>query len=172
MAPLIAALVNAGLPLLASAITTKGKEFVEDKLNIKLPEPAEVEARKEALTNIEAAHKEALEQMAVQAYATEVDDRKSARTMQVAALSQDDVVAKRFIYWFALYWSVFTTAYITGITFYVIPVANLPVVTTVLGFLLGTAVATILNFFFGSSFKSREKDNTIEKLSQVQLRGQ
>jgi hypothetical protein len=38
MAPLIAALLKAGLPLLANAALAKGKEYIEEKAGVKLTE--------------------------------------------------------------------------------------------------------------------------------------
>ncbi len=87
-----------------------------------------------------------------------------ARAMQVAALAQADVFSKQFVYWFAIGWSLFGAAYIVGITFYNVPQASVRFADTILGFLLGTLLATILNFFFGSSYSSKAKDETIKSL--------
>lgn len=162
MAPLIAALVSAGLPLLANAVKAKGQEFIEEKLGVKLdmstPEQVAV------LKNKEIEHKEFLEAIYTERYRIEVADRQDARAMQSRALQQEDTFSKRFIYWFSLLWSVAACAYIYAITFNYVPPENIRVVDTVLGFLLGTAIASILNFFYGSSFKSRSKDDTIDML--------
>jgi hypothetical protein len=37
---------------------------------------------------------------------------------------------------------------------------------TILGFLLGTAIAGIFQFFYGSTQRSRDKDDTIKNLSK------
>jgi len=78
-------------------------------------------------------------------------DRADARSMQVAALGQSDKFAKRFIYFFAIAWSVFAFIYIGAITFIEIPDDSRRFADTILGFLLGTALAGVFNFFFGSS---------------------
>jgi hypothetical protein len=62
------------------------------------------------------------------------------------------------IYVFATFWSIFAASYIGFITFGHIPEDNQRFADTILGFLLGTVVATILQFFFGSSMGSKEKD--------------
>jgi hypothetical protein len=164
MIPLVAALLSAGLPLLADAVKAKGKEFIEEKLGVTLdtttPEQVAV------LKNKEMEHKEFLENVATDRYKIEVDDRKDARAMQSKALQQEDLFAKRFIYWFSLLWSIAACAYIYSITFNYVPPENIRVVDTVLGFLLGTAIASILNFFYGSSYKSRSKDETIDMLAK------
>jgi hypothetical protein len=150
LAPLLATLASNGLGMVADAVTKKGKEFVEEKLGIDLtqdPSPDTVANWKLAAQQ----HERELLQMAY-------GDTANARNMQVEALRQDDVFAKRFIYVFATFWSIFAASYIGFITFGTIPEDNQRFADTILGFLLGTVVATILQFFFGSSMGSKEKD--------------
>lgn len=98
-------------------------------------------------------------------------DRKDARAMQVAALEQDDTFAKRFVYYFATAWSIFTMVYILVITMAAIPADNQRYADTILGFMLGTLIATIINFFFGSSRQSHMKDGIVEALSHIAKKG-
>jgi hypothetical protein len=84
-----------------------------------------------------------------------------ARAMQVAALQQDDKFSKRFVMYLATFWSLTAVAYIFLITFTNIPELNVRFADTILGFLLGTVVATILNFFLGSSAGSKEKTEAL-----------
>lgn len=95
-------------------------------------------------------------------------DTQSARNMQIAALQQGDLFAKRFIYWFAIVWSAFAMAFMLTVTLGDIPEKNLRMVDTILGFLLGTAIAGIFNFFLGTTFRSQKKDDTISNLSKKQ----
>ena len=88
----------------------------------------------------------------------EVKDKQDARNMQNTALQQDDRFAKRFVYYFAIFWSVVASLYIGFITFGDIPQTSIRFADTILGFLLGTIVTTIIQFFYGSSFGSRLKD--------------
>ena len=150
LAPLLATLAANGLGLLGDAITKKGTQFVEEKLGIDLSQ----EATPEAVANWK---------MAVMQNETEVlrmayGDIANARNMQVEALRQEDLFSKRFIYYFAIFWSIFAAGYIGFITFGTIPTDNQRFADTILGFLLGTVVATILQFFFGSSMGSKDKD--------------
>jgi hypothetical protein len=156
LAPLLATLAGNGLGIVADAVTKKGKEYVEDKLGIDLSQDASPEA---------------LEQWKAAALSHEKDlismvfeDRANARAMQVAALSQNDPFAKRFVYYFATFWSLASALYIGFITFGSIPEENVRFADTILGFLLGTIVATIVQFFFGSSDGSKQKDASLESM--------
>ena len=156
LAPILATLAANGLGIVADAVTKKGKEFVEEKLGIELtpdPTPEAIENWKNAARE----HERELLQMVL-------GDRANARAMQVAALEQSDLFSKRFVYYFAIFWSVFAAAYIATITFGHIPQDNQRFADTILGFLLGTVVATILQFFFGSSMGSKEKDTALESV--------
>jgi len=90
-------------------------------------------------------------------------DRDSARHMQETALNQEDKFAKHFIYWFAWFWSVGSMAYFFAITFGQVPASGKDFGNIILGFLLGTAVATIISFFYGSSKSSKDKTDTMTK---------
>lgn len=94
----------------------------------------------------------------------ETNDRASARAMQIAALQQDDVQSKRFVYRFAWVWSMFAMLYILGVTFLTIPQGHERYADLVLGFLLGTVIATILTFFFGSSNSSKANVNNMQAM--------
>lgn len=150
LAPLLATLAANGLGLLGDAITKKGTQFVEEKLGIDLSQ----EATPEAIAN----WKTAVMQNETEVLRMAYGDIANARNMQVEALRQEDAFAKRFIYIFATFWSIFAAGYIGFITFGSIPADNQRFADTILGFLLGTVVATILQFFFGSSMGSKEKD--------------
>lgn len=150
LAPLLATLASNGLGLLSDAITKKGTQFVEEKLGIDLSQ----EATPEAI----AAWKTAVMENETEVLRMAYGDIANARNMQVEALRQEDLFSKRFIYIFATFWSIFAAGYIGFITFGHIPEDNQRFADTILGFLLGTVVATILQFFFGSSMGSKEKD--------------
>lgn len=94
----------------------------------------------------------------------EAADRANARAMQQAALAQEDLFSKRFIYLFAAAWSVFAMGYLLLITLVDIPEGNQRFADTILGFLLGTIIAAIVQFFFGSSRSSQSKDSTLHAL--------
>lgn len=86
-------------------------------------------------------------------------DRENARGMQISALNQDDKFSKRFIYYLAAFWSLASVSFffIAGFT----EIKNERIVDTILGFVLGSIVATMINFFFGSSQGSKDKTEKI-----------
>lgn len=86
-------------------------------------------------------------------YKLALADRANAREMHKAALKQADPFAKRFIYYFAWFWSVATCLFLGGIIFLEIPKENIRFADNILGFVLGTIIATILQFFYGSMLK-------------------
>ena len=93
----------------------------------------------------------------------EFDNTNSARDMQKVALQQDDIFSKRYVYYLATFWSIVAIGYIFLITFLTIPEANVRFADTTLGFLLGTIVATIINYFFGSSKSSSDKNQLLKE---------
>ena len=93
----------------------------------------------------------------------EYQNTNDARDMQKVALQQDDTFSKRYVYYLATFWSFVAVGYIFLITFLTIPEANVRFADTTLGFLLGTIVATIINYFFGSSKSSLDKNQLLKE---------
>jgi hypothetical protein len=66
-----------------------------------------------------------------------------------------------FMNLFAILSALFVFGYITAITFMSIPKENQRYADTILGFLAGTLLSTIVNFYFGSSKSSKDKDTML-----------
>jgi len=75
----------------------------------------------------------------------------------------NDITAKHFIYYFAWFWAVTSVFYFFCVTFIVLPEGGRDFANIILGFLLGTAVATIISFFYGSSKSSKDKTDAMMK---------
>lgn len=74
----------------------------------------------------------------------------------------------RFMLWFGAGNIAVTFIYIFCITFIEVPKDNQKFADTILGFLMGTLVATIIQFYFGSSHNSRDKDKSLETITELQ----
>ena len=85
-------------------------------------------------------------------------DINSAREMQKEALKQEDKFSKRFVYYFAILIIIIAFSYIFFTSFYTIPVVNSRIIDILTGGII-TVISTIVNFFFGSSQGSKDKDN-------------
>lgn len=68
---------------------------------------------------------------------------------------------RRFIAYFAVGLCLAAMAYIGAITFVSFPKDNAQFANTVLGFIMGTVMASPIGFFFGSSKSSQAKDEMI-----------
>lgn len=88
----------------------------------------------------------------------EVQDRANARAMAMLAIQSDDPFVRRFTYYFIGFWSAFAMVIIPCMIFGQIPQENVRFADTILGFLLGTVIASMFAFLLGSSFGSRLKD--------------
>lgn len=157
MAPLLAGIVSSllsnNLPKVAQAVVDKGLDYVQEKTGIELKPDMNQEELK-ALREAAMKHEEFMVEQANK-------NTADARAMQTAALQQDDKFSKRFVMYLAIFWSITAVSYIFFITFGSIPEANVRFADTILGFLLGTVVATIINFFLGSSAGSKEKTEAL-----------
>jgi len=120
----------------------------------------------EAVTKAVAADPDAalkLAQIDLETIKADYANTADARDMQKVALQQSDIFSKRFTMYLTTFWSVAATVYIGFITFSVIPDKNVRFADTILGFILGTVVATLLNFWFGSSIGSKDKAEALRK---------
>jgi hypothetical protein len=152
LASIVSGLITNGLPKVADAVMEKGIDYVQDKLGIELK--PEGEATKEDYASLKEAAMKHEEFMA------EVDlkNMEGARNMQLKAMDSDDPLVRRFVYIFIAFWSVLCAIYIGCITFVDIPLDNVRFADTILGFVLGTMVASMFQFLLGSSLGSRNKD--------------
>lgn len=152
VASIVSGLISNGLPKVADAVMEKGIEAVQEKLGIELK--PEGQMSKDDVTRLKEAAMKHEEFMA------EIDlkNMEGARDMQLKAMESDDPLVRRFVYYFIGFWSILSACYIGFITFGYIPKDNLRFADTILGFVLGTMVASMFQFLLGSSIGSRKKD--------------
>lgn len=84
-------------------------------------------------------------------------DVQNARAMQVVALGQDDLFSKRFVYYFAAAWSLFSMVYFMSVTFAPPAPAGQRIADTILGVLIASVVGVMFSYFYGSTKGSAEK---------------
>lgn len=153
IAGILATLAKNGLETVAEVVTKKGKAYVEEKLGVELkPEMTQ----EEILKVKEAAIKH--EEFVISETNKNTAD---ARDMQKVALQQEDKFSKRFVYIFAAAWSLFVMVFIFAITFGTVPPESIRYADGILGFLMGTVIATLINFFYGSSNGSVRKTDML-----------
>jgi len=177
LAPIVGGLMKNGLDILANVVKKKGKEFVEEKTGVDLSEPELTEEQLLILKQYEMDHEEELLKIGLEDKKLSIEEEKlflgdvqDARSMQEASLKQDDKFSKRFVYYYAAITTILTFVYIFWITFGTIPTANIRFADTILGFLIGSIISVIINFFYGSSQGSKDKSklekNIIDKVSK------
>jgi len=153
MLPLIAALVNAGLPLLAGAVMSKGKELVEEKTGIKLPDlqvgqslPPEQVAE---LARIEKDRAIELERLANDRLRIDAEDRNSARAREMAVKD-----------WIPGILAIGVSLGFFGVLGYMLkfgaPKEGGEALMVMLG-ALGASWGAVMNYYFGSSKSSADK---------------
>jgi hypothetical protein len=152
VASIVSGLISNGLPKIADAVLEKGVDYVEQKLGVTLK--PEDKMKPEDVKDLRERAMQHAEFMVEQ----EVKDKANARDMAKAAMASNDWFVRRFTYFFITAWSIFAMVYIPYITFGTIPVENTRFADTILGFMLGTVMASMFNFLLGSSFGSRKKD--------------
>jgi len=152
VASIVSGLISNGLPKIADAVLEKGVDYVEKKLGVELKPEEEMTPDHVAKLRAEAnRHEEFMVEM-------EVKDKANARDMAKHAMSSSDWFVRRFTYFFITAWSLFAMVCIPYNTFGSIPADNVRFADTILGFMLGTVMASMFSFLLGSSFGSRVKD--------------
>ena len=163
MIPIVATigtmLAEKGLSALGSFISNgadKALDIVSEKTGISLKTIKELTPEQElALRQFEASEDFKRLQLNFENEKLKAQVTVNAQDMQKTALAQDDVFSKRFVYIFAAIWSLFAMIFILAIIFFEIPKENIRFADTILGFLLGTVISAIIQFFYGSSLGSK-----------------
>ena len=138
--------------MLMGAAKDKVVEAIADKLG--------VEPKEDSIEQHLTAHPEEmvkLEQLDVERLELAIRNTENAREMQKVALQSDDPLVRRFVYLFAWFWAVTSVIYFFTVTFLEVPKTGEAFANFILGFLTGTAVATIIGFFYGGAVKGDGK---------------
>jgi len=176
MLPIVASLLSNGLSLLGNAVLAKGKDWVEAKTGVDLTRESLSQEDLTKLRIAEMEHEEELlrikqndDRISLEFERMKLDNVKDARSMQVTALSQNDWLAKNFVYLFIAIWSVAAMVFIGAITFGDVPENNQRFADTILGFVLATVLGGIFQYLLGTTPQSKAKDSTIQNLAEKAL---
>jgi len=152
IASIVSGLIQNNMHKVADAVIDKGVDYVQDKMGIQLKPEGEATKEDYAKWSAEAAkHEEFMAEI-------DLKNMQGARDMQLKAMDSDYPLVRRFVYYFVSFWSVLSATYSGFITFGEIPEDNIRFADTILGFVLGTMVASMFQFLLGSSLGSRSKD--------------
>ena len=165
--PIVSALMGKGMTVLADAVVAKGKDWVEDKIGMKLPDAAadltpELTVQ---LQQAEMAHEEVLVNAALEEKRIDVDNTKSARDMNARIQESEKAahIAKVAAYYLDFLIVGSTLAMAALIIFKRLPEGNNELAYMVFGSLMALC-GTVLNFHRGTSASSKGKDEIIKGL--------
>ena len=154
VAGIVANLINNGMHKVAAQVIEKGVDAVQQKLGIELKPEGEATPEYNAKLQEEAnRHAEFMAQL----------DEKS--TQRATDMYMQDDGTRRFTQHYAWFLSIVTFTYFFIVSFAQIENKNRDFVNIILGFLIGTALNSLIRFFYGSSNKSQE--DTDKKMKEM-----
>lgn len=171
LAPILTQLAESGLNLLVNAVTTKGKEFVEDKLGVDLSKEVLTEEGRIKLRSLELQHEEFL----INAAQKDAENRLKEREFDITSTSNAQemnskiqessnasTISKEGPYYldFLVIGSTLILAAI--LLFNGVPPVNKELVYMAFGSLV-TLCGTIINFHRGSSQGSKDNGDAVRK---------
>jgi len=145
VAGIVANLINNGMHKVADQVIEKGVDAVQEKLGMELKPEGEATPEYNAKLQEEAnRHAEFMAAL----------DEKS--TQRATDMYMADDSTRRFTQHYAWFITVVTFAYFFIVSFINVENKNRDFVNIILGFLIGTALNSLIRFFYGSSNKSQE----------------
>ena len=145
VAGIVANLINNGMHKVADEVIEKGVDAVQSKLGMELKPEGEATPEYNAKLQEEAnRHSEFMAQL----------DEKS--TQRATDMYMGDEGTRKFAQNYAWFITVVSFAYFFVVSFAPIDNHNRDFINIILGFLIGTAVNSLIRFFFGSSNKAQE----------------
>lgn len=150
VASIVSNLISNGLPKVADAVIEKGVEAVEQKLGIELKPEGEATPEYNAKLQEEAnRHAE---------FMAELDEKSTQRAtdMHLVAMQSNDPIVRRHVYYYAWFITIVSFIYFFMVSFMPVENRNRDFINIILGFLIGTAINSLIRFFYGSSAKSQE----------------
>ena len=155
VAGIVANLINNGMHKVADQVLEQGVDAVEKKLG--MPLKPEGEATPEYNSKLQEEANRHSEFMAAL-------DEKS--TQRATDMYMADESTRRFSQHYAWFITVVSFAYFFIVSFAPVENRNRDFINIILGFLIGTAVNSLIRFFYGSSNKSQEAVDQKQKDQQ------
>lgn len=165
--PIVSALMGKGMTVLADAVVAKGRDWVEDKIGMKLPASA-ADLSPEftvQLQQAEMAHEAVLIQAALEEKRIDVDNTKSARDMNARIQESEKAahLAKVAAYYLDFLIVGSTLAMAALIIFKRLPEGNNELAYMIFGSLMALC-GTVLNFHRGTSASSKANGDAMRSL--------
>ena len=138
-------LINNGMHKVADQVIEKGVDAVQQKLGMELKPEGEATPEYNAKLQEEAnRHSEFMAQL----------DEKS--TQRATDMYMADASTREFSQKYAWFLTISSFAYFAAVSFLPVDNHNRDFINIILGFLIGTAVNSLIRFFYGSSNKAQE----------------
>jgi len=154
VAGIVANLINNGMHKVADEVIEKGVDAVQSKLGMELKPEGEATPEYNAKLQEEAnRHSEFMAAL----------DEKS--TQRATDMYMSDDGTRKFAQNYAWFLSIVTFTYFFIVSFAHIENKNRDFVNIILGFLIGTALNSLIRFFYGSSNKAQE--DTDKKMKEL-----
>lgn len=155
VASIVANLIDNGMHKVADQVIEKGVDAVQEKLGMELKPQGQATPEYNAKLQEEAnRHSE---------FMAELDEKSTQRATD---MYMADDSTKKFTQMYAWFITVVSFAYFFIVSFAPIENRNRDFINIILGFLIGTAVNSLIRFFYGSSNKSQEDVDKKQKEQQ------
>lgn len=152
---IVSNLINNGMHKVADEVMEKGVDAVQQKLGMELKPEGEATPEYNAKLQEEAnRHAE---------FMAELDEKSTQRATD---MYMGDPMTRRFTQYYAWFITVISFVYFFMVSFMPVDNRNRDFINIILGFLIGTAVNSLIRFFYGSSNKSQEAVDQKQKEQQ------
>lgn len=155
VAGIVANLIENGMHKVADQVVEKGVDAVQDKLGMELKPQGQATPEYNAKLQEEAnRHSE---------FMAELDEKSTQRATD---MYMNDESTRKFTQYYAWFVTGISFLYFFLVSFLPIDNHNRDFINIILGFLIGTAVNSLIRFFYGSSNKSQEAVDQKQKEQQ------
>jgi len=155
VAGIVSNLISNGMHKVADQVIEQGVDAVQQKLGMELKPEGQATPEYNAKLQEEAnRHAE---------FMAELDEKSTQRATE---MYMADPMTKRFSHNFAWFITVISFVYFFMVSFMPVDNHNRDFINIILGFLIGTAVNSLIRFFYGSSNKAQEDVDKKQKEQQ------